>query len=271
MYIFKLMILIFFSSTLYQNIFADCPAENCEEYKVCSPRLTQNHIFYAGPEIYYVNRLREKGAKQKGWVYGGRVGYDRIKRNRIYWGLDAVYAGGRLHGHSSKGSELKSNFYDANIEGRIGYTFQQKRSCRIFVTPFLGGGYGEETNNFVHPSPLTIHTQIKYGYVCGGFLSGMSVGCDWFIGLNFKAKYLIDAKNKISHDSEFDDVTMRVKNEMQYRVELPVVYKWCYGFDFGVVPFYEYRHYGQQVNFPFDFIETKLNIYGATFKLIYNL
>lgn len=37
----------------------------------------------------------------------------------------------------------------------------------------------------------------------------------------------------------------------------------------GLVPFYEYRFYGHRANFPFDFLETKLKLYGATLKLHY--
>ena len=33
--------------------------------------------------------------------------------------------------------------------------------------------------------------------------------------------------------------------------------------------FFEYRSYGHQVNFPFDFLELKLKLSGATLKLEY--
>lgn len=226
---------------------------------------------YAGPEIYYVQRKREGGSHQNGWVGGLRFGYDRIKRYKLYFGGDALFSWGRLEGKSGAGNSLKSNFMDASIEGRIGYTFQQKEGNQISFTPYLGGGYFVETNNFISPSLLKLHTQTRFSYACAGFLSSMNLTDEFNIGLNFKAKYMLDGKHYISHDPEHDPVDMPIKNEMQYRVELPIVYRWCGRYDFGLVPFYEYRHYGGQASYPFDFLDTKLNLYGATLKFIYYL
>lgn len=226
---------------------------------------------YIGPEVYYIQRERKEGGKQTGPAIGIRGGFDYVFPCSIYVGTEAQYGFGRLTGKSSSNEcKLKSNFHDAMIEGRLGYSFQQLCGWKFTLTPYLGGGYQMERNDFIDPSPLKIHTKITYGYVCGGFLS--SFNCIWdelYFGLNFKAKYTLDAKNKVSNDPEFDDVSMKVKNEMQYRVELPLTYIWNCHFNVILNPFYEFRHYGGYINFPFDFIETKLNIYGATLKFDY--
>jgi len=233
--------------------------------------ITSSQQAYGGPEVYYVQRKREGGSWQNGWVGGVRIGYDRIKRYGIYVGGDALYSWGRLKGKGPEDTSLKSNFMDASIEGRLGYTFQQKAERQFSFTPYLGGGYLVETNNFIDPSPLKLHTQTRFSYACAGFLSSMNVSPQFAVGLNFKAKYMIDGRHYISHDPEHEPVDMLVKNEMQYRVEIPIVYRWCERYDYGVVPFYEYRHYGGQASFPFDFLDTKLNLYGITLKFIYYL
>jgi hypothetical protein len=229
------------------------------------------HQLYIGPEFYYIQRSRKGGTRQSGGLYAGKIGYDYIKRYRFYVGAEALYGQGTLEGHSGAGNKLKSFFTDMYAEGRVGYTLQQKEGYRFSLTPFIGGGYAEEKNNFIKPSPLTVHFRTYFTYAVGGFLSQMSWNRCFDIGVNFKVKYMIDARSKVSHDPEVENVKMLVKNEMHYRIELPLTYHYGECFWLSLVPFYEYRHYGNQPNYPFDFLETRLKLYGATLKLMYCL
>lgn len=229
----------------------------------------QPHQFYIGSDIYHVHRNREGGTNQKGWLYGARIGYDYIKRYAIYFGCEAAYATGKLHGKSAT-STLRSNLTDAHVEGRVGYTLQQKAGWQTSFTPFIGLGYFEEINKFVHPTPIHVHFETRFCYYDLGFLSKISPLPCLDIGINFKAKLMINAENRVTHDPQFDDSKMMIKHEIQYRVDLPFTYKWDKRILFCLSPFYEYRHYGRQENFPFDFLETTFQIYGVTIKLIYN-
>lgn len=228
------------------------------------------HQFYIGPEIYHVSRSKSGGAKQDGTVYAGKIGYDYIKRYCFYFGAEALYGSGTLTGKAN-GERLKSRFIDAYAEGRIGYTFQQKCGCRLAFTPYVGGGYASEKNNFVHPSPLDVHFEIRYPYVCTGFLSSMKFNERWDVGINFKAKYPYDPRNHVTHDPDFDDSKMLVKECWHYRIEIPITYQLSCPWHISFVPFYEYRKYGNQANFPFDFVETQLHTYGALLKFMYYL
>jgi hypothetical protein len=232
---------------------------------------TGRHQLYVGPEFAYVNRLREGGTRQKGLLYGGRVGYDHIKRFKFYWGFEGWFGSGRLHGKSSNDNRLRSNFTDTTIEGRFGYTFQQKCGYRISLTPFIGGGYVLEKNNFIRPSPLKVHFRLHYYYGCAGFLSQATILPRFDIGLNFKAFYPYDGRNKVTHDPEHDSQNMLFKERWMYRLELPLTYHWRQDILLRLDPFYEYREYGKHANYPFDFLETKLRFYGATLKFVYCL
>lgn len=261
-YIFSLCSLCVFSSVEGISIFGE-PSKDC--------RKAFGNQLYIGPEIYHVERKREGGTTQTGMIYGVRAGYDHIRRYTFYLGFETLYGKGRLHGTSPAGNRLKSIFRDGYVEGRFGYTFQQKCGYRFAFTPYIGGGYAKECNNFIKPSPLTIHMEMKYKYFCGGFLSKMSWTPHFDMGMNFKVKYTFEPQNSVSNDSKFDESDMLVKEEFQYRGELPLTYHWCQEWQISLVPFYEFRHYGGHVNYPFDFFDTKLNIYGATLKLIYCL
>ncbi len=247
------------------------PWSPCNDANICCFGRPGANQLYIGPEIYHVQRMRDGGAKQLGWVYGVRAGYEHIKRCKFYWGGDALYGKGTLSGRSASEDELKSKFIDKSIEGRFGYTFQRKTGYKFAFTPFIGIGYAEECNNFISPSPLRVHFKLRFSYGVVGFLSKMSWSPCLDIGVNFKAKFLYDAKNCVSHDPDIDGLRMLVKNQTHYRVELPMTYRKSENFFLSLVPFYEFRHYGGQVNFPFDFLETKLNIYGVTFKFLYCL
>lgn len=255
---------------LFQSValFADDEPCECEE-DICFPR---PQAFSVGPEIYHIHRVREGGSTQSGWMYGVRLSYNMIKRYKLYWGAELLWAKGQLTGRSGAGAKLKSNFTDENLEGRLGYTFQCKSCLQPYFTPFVGYGVFRETNNYIDPSPMQIHFQNRYKYFVVGFLSGISPWPEWIIGINFKAMPMWEAKCRVSNDTQYQTQSMLIKDEINYRVELPIIYLLCFcgqQFDLRFVPFYESRHYGKRENFPFDFLDTKLRIFGADFQISY--
>jgi hypothetical protein len=261
----------------------DCPIESCndeiynffETTDSCQITPLPQHQFYIGPEIFYLERSKDakyKRSNQHGFVYGGRIGYDRIKRCKIYWGGDLVYATGDLHGKKDRGNSIKIDYTDFDVEGRLGYTFQLKRSWLPTFVPFVGYGYIRETSKFKKPSPIQIKQHISFDYFTVGFLSQIYPHPLWVVGVNFKARFLFNSKCKISDDPDYEDITQNVEHKVQYRVELPVTYRlnaWCERLAIALVPFYEFRHYGEHANFPFDFKDARLNFYGFDVRILY--
>jgi hypothetical protein len=231
----------------------------------------KGHQIFAGPEIYFVKRTKEGGVEQDGVAYGIRTGYERIKRYKLYVGIDLLYAKGTLKGKLLD-AHLKSDFTDINFEERLGYTFEGKCGYRPSLTPYIGYGRIWENNDYVHPSPARFHFHNDFTYVPVGFLSRFFACPSLSIGLNFKARFILDGKNKVSNDSQFESTIQSYDEKIQYRFELPFCYQTCLiGHEIGIdlVPFYEYRRYGKRANFPFDFLDTKFIYYGGTLKLAY--
>ena len=245
----------------------DCCEESCIDE--CSIIFPCPNLIAIGPEIYHVTRTREGGSKQTGWLYGGRLTYDRVKRYKFYWGIDALYATGIIDGHTGGGAKIKSNFTDGSIEGRFGYTFQQKSDLQPAFTPFVGYGYFRETNHFKSPSPMQLKYDIYFKYIAYGFLSSLQVTPAMIVGLNIKVMSMMDARCKISHDPDYKDQTLIINDETNYRVELPFHYLLnCWGnWDLACIPFYEVRHYGKRENYPFDFLDTHVRCYGFDLKI----
>lgn len=262
---FKFILSLFILTSGFQ-----IQAENCCNSFCISPKKHKHH-FYIGPSLYYINRKREGGSHQTGPLYGVRLGYDHLWRYNIYWGAEFLYGQGHLTGRSAAGKRIKSEFTDTNVEGRLGYTLQQKCFPKIAFTPFVGGGYSVEKNNFKKPSPLPVHFRLHYAYWCVGFFSQISYWSCLDVGFNFTAKFMIEGKNKASHDPEFDDSSTLIGNRQLYKAELPITYHWNSQLFVCFDPFYEYRHYGHHAGYPFDFLETRMNIYGATLKIGYSL
>lgn len=227
---------------------------------------------YFGPEIYHVHRTRDGKAKQNGTIYGIHGGYERIERYKFYFGFDALYAKGILDGKNKANIKLKSNFSDTYTEGRIGYTLQSKCGWKPLLTPYVGLGYFIEKNDFTHPKAIPVHFRTSYLYGALGFLSQISLTNRFDLGFNFKVKFPYDAKCRISHDPYQADSKQLISEKPQYRFELPMTYK-CYENSdrliLSLVPFYELRCYGYHPNYPCDFLETRLDLYGAQLKLIY--
>lgn len=217
-----------------------------------------------GPEFYHVKRTREGGASQKGWLYGVRGSFERIGRYKWYLGVEGLWGKGRINGHSGAGFKLKSDLTDGFIEGRVGYTVQAKWNLVPSLTPFVGYGYMEEQNHYRSPSPLRVKFINQAPYVSYGFLSSMTF-CQLTVGFNLKIRTPLDPVCKVRHDPVFGRLKMHITERNQYRLELPFyydTYRTCVNYELGLVPFYEFRHYGRRENFPFDFLDTKLRIYG---------
>lgn len=261
------MALFFFCHTL---IHADC-----EEMQLCCREAhfhSKGHILSLAPEFYHVKRTRTGGTHQNGNPIGIRAKYDHIKRYNIYWGIQGFYGKGTLTGRNGIDDKIKSRWTDEQIEGYLGYTFQTKCFPNPSFTPYFGYGYMRETNKFVSPSPLPLKFTINFGYFAYGFLSEISVFECLRVGANLRFKTPYDPHCKISEDPDFEDMNTLVGTRLQTRVELPITYRseciWE-NLELGVIPFYEFRHYGGRENHPFDFFKTKIQIYGADIQLSY--
>lgn len=220
------------------------------------------HTLSIGPEAYYVERTRATGANQTGVLYGGQIAYNRIKCCGFYWGADAYYATGVLHGRNRTNKPLKSTLTDWQAEARLGFTIP-------YVTLYVGYGYLQEQINFISPSPTTFHYRDAIQYVTSGFLARVNWTCHFSTGLNAKVKWMTDGKSHISNDPAKDSVTLTMGNEPQYRVELPVNYYIKKGWEASFVPFYEFRHYGNKEGYPYDFIDTEYQIWGLQLMASY--
>lgn len=241
----------------------------CDE----SPRWwVRGNMVTLAPEYYYVKRTRKGGTSQTGNAGGIRLSYDYIKRYNFYLGGQFFYGRGTLTGRSGNGAKIKSELTDKQIEGYIGYTFEYKYFPNFSLTPFVGGGYFTETNNFKHPSPLQVKMRMHSRYAAFGFLSSAMLTPYLSAGLNLRIRGLWEARNKIIGDEDFDTINQYVEDKFHYRVELPFVYCCAFLCDhvyLGLMPFYEFRHYGGKENYPFDFFDTKYKIYGADFQVIF--
>lgn len=256
----------FYQLTLWMILVVCCA---CAEEETC---LDGKHLFSLGPEWSKIYRTRASGTRQSGWSCGARFNYQRLKRYHFYWGIEAFYGRGSLGGETQSEDKLKSDLIDGMVEAQFGYTFAQKFGCRASFTPFASAGYACEQHNYRKPSPIPVHFKIEYWYAGGGFLSSIALSNKVSIGLNGKIHWMLDATNKITHDPKYEKSKQLVKNEINYRIELPLQYRTTYCSNrlfFLVTPFYEFRHYGHQVNFPFDFLETKLWMKGITVQIQY--
>jgi len=227
---------------------------------------------YLGPETYHLRRNREGGSHQEGQLNGLRVGFDYIRKHSWYFGLDYLYATGEVKGRSRRGSRLQSELTDQNVEVRVGYRLRQAENGQPYIIPFGGYGYLREVNDFRLPSPLPFKFTDTIEYVAIGFLSGVNFTPLISIGINFKVRFMLNGKSRITEDPFREDATLMIENEIQYRLDLPIKITPChtlFGIDFSCIPFYEFRHFGGREDFPFDFMDTKFYLYGVQGAVAY--
>lgn len=239
------------------------------------PCFCNGRQIYIGPEIYHVKRTREEGAKQRGWMYGGRLEFEYLQRYKFYAGADALWAKGTLDGISGGDSKVKSKLTDENLEARFGYTFQRKHGWKVGITPFTGWGHFWEDNCFVPPSARTVSFKNHFSYVPLGFILQITPCPNWRIYIKYKIRYLLSGVINVRDTTEEEEVKfkMHYQEKLHYRLDIPIMYQFyfCNLNMFAVVdPFYETRRYGRLSNFPFDFYDTKFRIYGVNLSLMYN-
>jgi len=238
----------------------------------CSLAVSSPYSIWVGPEVYHFKRQRDGGTSQSGAISSIRVGLDRIKPHGVYIGADYFYAAGRLKGHTGSGTVLRSDLHDHIFEARLGFTYQQNECRKSFFTPFGGWGSFCEINNFTSPSPLQCTFTDTFNYIVIGFLSGVNFQALLSMGIDFKVKFMLDGQSKVTDDPLFEDITLKMENEIQCRLDLPITYNPCnslFGLAFQLVPFYEFRHFGGREGYPFDFKDTKIYLYGAKFAFSY--
>lgn len=229
-------------------------------------------FFEIGPEIYHMRRWREGGTHQSGRMDGIYIAGERFKKEGWYVGADALFATGNLNGKSGSGRTLRSVIDDTIYEGRLGYTFQSALAECSFFTPYGGYGYFRETNTFYPPSPIPFKFIDTFNYFTCGFLSGVNFTPLLSMGVNFKVRFMLNGKSKVENDPLFDSVTLLMNNETHYQIEIPMTYGscQCWGYtEAAFIPFYEFRHFGGRMGFPFDYIDTKFSLWGAKLTLAY--
>lgn len=221
------------------------------------------HLITVGPKWSYLWRDKESGSKQKGSLWGLQGSYGRFKRYGWYLCANASYVAGILRGKVSDQVPIRSRYSDLVLEGQFGYTFCQKGGIGLGFTPFIGGGYIEERNNFTDPSPIPIHQKIDFGFLSTGFITWVRPLCCLEVGLEAKVRFPYEPTSHISNDPENDPTTQRIGERLFYRFDLPVAYRLSNCFHVALSPFAEFRYFGGRTNYPFDFIKTKETFLGC--------
>lgn len=228
------------------------------------------NILEAGPEVFYLRRMRAGGTKQIARMDGIYVEYDRLRRYGWYFGGNFNYAQGRLKGHSGSGREILSVLTDKIWEGRFGYTLQKRGQKGYFITPYGGYGYFDEVNDFYPPTPLPLKFKNTFNFISAGFLSGVNLTSLVTMWINFKMKFMLNGTSKVTEDPIMGENTLLMNNEVLAELEVPFIFSPSsvrLGLEFVATPFYEYRHFGGREGFPLNYADTKFNLYGAKFAL----
>lgn len=163
---------------------------------------SKNHRFYVGPDIFVQH------SSYANTVFGGlRVGYDGLKPQAFYFGMDGLIAAGeRSHRHWK--AEHTPLF--ANIEQRYGYTFQSPIFAKSTITPFAGMGWYYMGNKS--------EASVNWFYGAAGLKMNQRFSENFDIGFNLKAMYAFAERLKTNwYHSSFE-----LKNHWGYEVGLPL-------------------------------------------------
>ena len=185
-----LLSFVVFTTIIAQYLYGE---EN-EMDMVSTFRKNPNYIYF-GPEVFcldlnsHFNGVKVHGAK---FFLGLKIGYEYLKPDAFYFGIDVLAAGGNHGFHESfKGetvpqSDGLTGF--GNFELRFGYTIS---TTRWLTTPFLCiGGYSYGSGTHYH------YFSAGASYLGIGLHSRYEVSQTFNIGINFKAFSAFDREEK---------------------------------------------------------------------------
>ncbi len=232
-----------------------------ESVRICGP-----HFLSLGPEAYYMKRSKQGGSWQDGWLYGIRGNYEKLRSTGLYFSADGYWATGELEGKSKSGNTLKSDISEYQAEGRLGFSITFPESCCVTWVPYAGYGYFSSDIDFVSPSTLEYKSTSSFWYFASGGMLLVSINDCWNAGVHFKYKLPDEPKHTIENDPDYGKLVLSIGRKALYEIELPVRYRTCLsGRQVGLIftPFYRFRRYDSQANYPFDFYDTRFHIWGA--------
>lgn len=174
------------------------------------------HRVYVGPDVF---SLKSSMLHKREFMYGFDLGYDYLRPNTVYAGIDGVFATGKSHDFKlfflgmpvSAGS---TRTYYAHSEGRLGYNFQP--ITKLLFTPFVGIG-----NYYLHETSAYHATQ-NLVYYAAGIRSNFSVSPSFDFGLNLKGTRTF-YNNAKAHVLGLH-LSRNLGNTWGYEVDLPLTW-----------------------------------------------
>lgn len=233
-------------------------------------RAVSNELSISG--IFGKAKMKQGTCKKDGWLYGVRGNYDLYFNNLFYVGAESGYKWGDLSGKACPENpelegKVKSQYSDFWVEGRIG----GKLSGPVaYLTPYFVVGYEKEHDDYIAPSPIELDYKLNYGYLGCGALSAYYLNPCMTLGLNFKMKWMFNAKHKVGGSPYIEDKGISCAGCYSYNIELPFTYFLTPCMKFAVIPFYEFKNYDKH-KFELEGKEkNSLRMYGALIQLGYN-
>jgi len=229
-----------FTLLIPNNVFA---AENSNQ--------KMNHNIYMGLFNSYFDYSESVPSDEEGIFTGINMGYEFLKPNSIYMKLDTTLAGGEIKydGETWGGRSLSFDHDDFifDLGYDIGFNIQINN---FYIIPFVGFSYHFWARNL---SDSSRGYDEKYNWIC------VPIGA--IFGYNFDNRFNIQLKlnaNPMAYgqvqaffsdiDSNFDDPTLELGNELGYKSELSVGLKIYDHWAIMINPFFEYYEFGKSDN-----------------------
>ena len=225
--------------------------------------------FLLGPEIYHVHRVKKGCGSQDGTALGFRGSIEANFERHGFLATNFLVSSAHLSGKNSD-SALQSKFINNYLEIVAGYNFFFNCfACEFKLTPFFGYGSMWENNSFKQKKPIRISFRNQLIYFPLGFHFVYKINDRYSTGVTALLRYIWDGAVQVK-DPFYKKLVQRYEEHPQYRLEafLNFCIELCKkNVDLSSSIFYEYRHYGSAINFPFDFIDTKFEFWGINLKL----
>ncbi|MBU6383378.1 MAG: hypothetical protein KGR16_03580 [Verrucomicrobia bacterium] len=139
--------------------------------------LNENHRLYIEPDVAYEipskTRDRSLTIKESGYLLGINAGYEFLKANSLYAGLEATFSMSNrfadLYFEDEKISEGEVKGFQNNASGMFGYTLV---SSNVWLTPFSGAGCYFVSQKHEHLNLAYVPIGIKAEYRMANFSIG---------------------------------------------------------------------------------------------------
>jgi len=176
--------------------------------------------------------------KLEGWFWAGRTGFQYTEREDVFGTAEVTWNGGSVTEKDNGSVNFRGYAHTYGAKGRLGYMWGFGDNNEFGFAPYFGFGYGGSSMNVHDETVVSGKFSSRFWYAPIGVYFDWIACEDFSVGLFAEAQLAFGYRFWESITGQ-SDVTVSGKNEVNWKVELPITYQITKIWDLQFTPFWQ--------------------------------